>query len=76
MGFTDIFIRRPVLATVVSLLILVLGLRAITSLQVLQYPKTENAVVTITTRSPRPTSSTTCRRPASPASARSSSTSG
>jgi multidrug efflux pump len=49
MGFTDIFIRRPVLATVVSLLILVLGLRAITSLQVLQYPKTENAVVTITT---------------------------
>jgi multidrug efflux pump len=49
MRFTDLFIRRPVLATVVSLLILVLGLRAITSLQVLQYPKTENAVVTITT---------------------------
>ena len=49
MRFTDIFIRRPVLATVVSLLILVLGLRAMSSLQVLQYPKTENAVVTITT---------------------------
>ena len=49
MNFTDIFIRRPVLATVVSLLILVLGLRAVGSLPVLQYPQTENAVVTVTT---------------------------
>jgi len=49
MNFTDIFIRRPVLATVVSLLILVLGLRSLTSLTVRQYPRTENAVVTITT---------------------------
>ena len=49
MRFTDIFIRRPVLATVVSLLILVLGLRAMSSLQVLQYPKTQNTVVTVTT---------------------------
>ena len=49
MRFTDIFIRRPVLASVVSLFILVLGLRAMNSLQVLQFPKTENAVVTITT---------------------------
>ena len=49
MNFTDIFIRRPVLATVVSLLILVLGLRAMGSLPVLQYPRTENAVVTVTT---------------------------
>jgi multidrug efflux pump len=49
MRFTDIFVRRPVLATVISLLILVLGLRALMSLQVLQYPKTENAIVTITT---------------------------
>jgi multidrug efflux pump len=49
MNFTDIFIRRPVLAIVVSALILVLGLRALTALQVRQYPKTENAVVTITT---------------------------
>ena len=49
MKFTDIFIRRPVLATVVSLLILVLGLRAIGALPVLQYPRTENAVVTVTT---------------------------
>jgi len=49
MKFTDIFIRRPVLAMVVSLLILVLGLRSLASLQVLQYPKTENAVVTVST---------------------------
>jgi len=49
MNFTDIFIRRPVLATCVSLLILVLGLRAVFSLPVLQYPRTENAVVTVTT---------------------------
>ncbi|NTU76678.1 MAG: multidrug efflux protein, partial [Alphaproteobacteria bacterium] len=48
-NFTDIFVRRPVLASVVSLLILVLGLRAVFSLPILQYPRTENAVVTITT---------------------------
>ncbi len=49
MNYTDIFIRRPVLATVISLVILVIGLRAVFSLPVLQYPRTENAVVTITT---------------------------
>jgi multidrug efflux pump len=49
MSFTDIFIRRPVLASVVSLLILILGLRALFSLPVLQYPATQNAVVTVTT---------------------------
>ncbi len=49
MNFTDIFIRRPVLAGVISLLILVLGLRSLFSLPVNQYPKTENAVVTIST---------------------------
>jgi multidrug efflux pump len=49
MKFTDIFIRRPVLASVVSLMILVLGLRSLESLPVLQYPRTENAVITITT---------------------------
>ncbi len=47
--FTDIFIRRPVLASVVSLFILVLGLRAYTVLPILQYPRTENAVVNVTT---------------------------
>jgi len=49
MKFTDIFIKRPVLATVVSLMILVLGYKSFTSLAILEYPKTENAVVTITT---------------------------
>jgi multidrug efflux pump len=49
MNFTDTFINKPVLAIVVSALILVLGLRALSSLQVRQYPKTENAVVTVTT---------------------------
>ena len=39
MKFTDIFIRRPVLATVVSLVILVVGLRSFSSLQVLEYPQ-------------------------------------
>jgi multidrug efflux pump len=52
MKFTDIFISRPVLASVVSLLILVLGLRSLETLPVLQYPRTENAVVTITTLYP------------------------
>src|SRR5882762_8504330 len=47
--FTDIFIERPVLATVVSLTIFVLGLRSIGLLPVLQYPRTQNAVVTVTT---------------------------
>lgn len=49
MRFTDLFINKPVLAIVVSLLILVLGLRAVTSLTVRQYPETQNATVTITT---------------------------
>jgi multidrug efflux pump len=49
MNFTDIFIRKPVLATTVSLLILVLGARAVFSLSVRQYPRTQNAVVTVTT---------------------------
>ena len=49
MHFTDIFIRRPVLASVVSLLILVIGLRAYGVLPILQYPRTENAIVNVTT---------------------------
>jgi len=49
MKFTDIFVKKPVLATVVSLLILVTGLRAVPSLPIRQYPRTENAVVTVTT---------------------------
>lgn len=49
MSFTDIFIRRPVLAMVISLMILVLGLKSMTSLPILQYPRTQNAIVTVTT---------------------------
>src|SRR5215475_3266751 len=49
MSFTDIFIRRPVLASVVSLMILVLGVRSYSSLPVLQFPRTQNTVVTVTT---------------------------
>jgi len=48
-NFTDLFIRRPVLSSVVSLAILVVGLRSYYSLQVLAYPKTENGIVTIST---------------------------
>ncbi len=50
--FTDLFIARPVLAIAVSILILVLGLRAVGTLPVQQYPQTENATITITTTYP------------------------
>lgn len=49
MNFTEIFIRRPVLATVVSLFILVLGLRSLDLLLVREYPETQNAIVTVST---------------------------
>lgn len=49
MRFTDIFIKLPVLATVISLLILALGLRSLGSLPIRQYPFTQNAVITVTT---------------------------
>ncbi len=52
MRFTDIFIRRPVLATVVSLLILIIGIRSLLSLEVRQYPAMKNTVVTVTTSYP------------------------
>lgn len=49
MNFTDIFIRRPVLAVVISLVIIIAGLQAITSVNVRQYPRSENSTVTVTT---------------------------
>lgn len=52
MKFTDIFIQRPVLASVISLLILLIGLRSLTLLEVRQYPQIENTVVTVTTAYP------------------------
>jgi multidrug efflux pump len=47
-----IFIRRPVLATVISLLILVMGLRALMQLPVRQYPEMKNTVISVTTTFP------------------------
>ena len=49
MKITDVFVRRPVLAIVVNVLILVAGIQAIRSLSVRQYPRLESATVTITT---------------------------
>ena len=49
MKFTDIFIRRPVLAIVVNLVIIIAGLQAVRSLNVRQYPKSEVASITVTT---------------------------
>jgi len=52
MTFTDIFIKRPVLACVVSLLILIFGLRAMNELSLRQFPKMENTVISVTTTYP------------------------
>jgi len=49
MSFSDIFIRRPVLSTVVALMILLLGFQGLFNLSVRQYPKVEETVITITT---------------------------
>jgi multidrug efflux pump len=49
MSFTDIFIRRPVLALVISLLILLIGARAMMNLPIRQYPKLSNTTITVTT---------------------------
>ncbi len=49
MKLTDLFIRRPVIAVVVNLVIVIAGLQAIRSLNVRQYPRSENAAITVTT---------------------------
>ncbi|MGB5349887.1 MAG: efflux RND transporter permease subunit, partial [Polyangiales bacterium] len=49
MKLTDLFIRRPVIAIVVNLVIVIAGLQAIRSLNVRQYPRNENAAITVTT---------------------------
>ena len=49
MHVTDMFVRRPVLASVVSLVILILGVRGLLSLNIRQYPETSSSVITITT---------------------------
>lgn len=52
MRFTDIFVHRPVLATVISLLILLLGVRAALEMEIRQYPELESTTVTVTTAYP------------------------
>jgi len=52
MTFTDPFIHRPVLATVVSLLIILLGLQAFNKLSIREFPDMENALITVTTAYP------------------------
>ena len=49
MNLTDLFIRRPVVATVVNLIILLAGFQAIRMLNVRQYPRSDIAVVTVKT---------------------------
>src|SRR5512136_1580081 len=49
MRITDIFIRRPVLAIAVNLVLLIAGLQAIGNVTVRQYPKTESATVVVQT---------------------------
>jgi multidrug efflux pump len=49
MKFTDLFVKRPVLAIVVNLVIVIAGLQAIRSLSVRQYPRSDIAVVQVTT---------------------------
>ncbi|MDP3069000.1 MAG: efflux RND transporter permease subunit [Opitutaceae bacterium] len=48
-SFTDLFIKRPVLAIVVNLVIVIAGLQAYRSLNVRQYPRSDNATVTVST---------------------------
>ena len=48
-SFTDLFIRRPVLAIVINLIIIAVGWRAISSLPVRQYPRIESSSIIITT---------------------------
>src|SRR5918999_4681199 len=48
-AFTDIFIKHPVLAIVVNLVIVLMGWRALSTLPVQQYPKLESSSVVITT---------------------------
>src|ERR1700687_1394965 len=49
MKFTDLFIKRPVLAVVVNLVILIAGLQAIRSLSVRQYPRSDISIIQVTT---------------------------
>ncbi|ALK10508.1 efflux RND transporter permease subunit [Blastochloris viridis] len=49
MSFTELFIRRPVLSAVVSLLIMLLGAQGLMNLQVREHPKVDETTITVTT---------------------------
>jgi multidrug efflux pump len=51
-NFTDLYLQRPVLSVVISLLIFVVGLNALFHLPIQQYPQLENTVITVTTPYP------------------------
>jgi multidrug efflux pump len=52
MNFTDLFVKRPVLSLVVSLLILLFGLNSLLNMSIRQYPRMDNTVITVTTSYP------------------------
>ncbi|RAZ85463.1 multidrug efflux protein [Mesorhizobium hawassense] len=52
MSFSDLFIRRPVLSTVLACMILLLGFQGIFNLSIRQYPKVDETAITITTAYP------------------------
>ncbi|MGL6036451.1 MAG: efflux RND transporter permease subunit, partial [Legionella sp.] len=52
MKFTDLFIKRPVLSIVISLLILIFGLNSMNKMQIRQYPRMDNTVITVQTSYP------------------------
>ncbi|MFA5959681.1 MAG: efflux RND transporter permease subunit [Tatlockia sp.] len=52
MKFTDLFVKRPVLAMVVSLLIFLFGLNSLSTMQIRQFPRMDNTVITVTTSYP------------------------
>lgn len=52
MKFTDLYIKRPVLATVISLLILLFGINSMSTMQVRQFPRMNNTVITVSTSYP------------------------
>ena len=52
MSFTDVFIKKPVLAIVLSLIILILGARSLSELTVREYPKVKDTLITVQTAYP------------------------
>lgn len=51
-SYTDLFVKRPVLSVVISLLILLFGINSVYKMQIRQYPRMDNTVITITTSYP------------------------